>query len=123
LYNQLFENLFRYAPDGAIVPAGATSLDISPDGTVYIIHLRTDAKWSDGEFVVAKHYIDGILRLGGTDLAFYFFPILGFEEWSAGTLDPESEPLMITRLKLRLLSQHHILSKSLLRSGSGSQFG
>ncbi len=89
IFNQIFENMFRYAPDGTIQPAGALSYAITGGGTIYTIQLRPDARWSDGALVVARHFIDGILRLGGSELAQEYFPIVGFEQWSAGTLDPE----------------------------------
>ncbi|MCK5054829.1 MAG: peptide ABC transporter substrate-binding protein, partial [Anaerolineales bacterium] len=63
VYNQLYEGLFKYDEDGSIIPAGATSYDVSANGEVYTIHLRQDAKWSDGTPVTAQHYVDGLDNL------------------------------------------------------------
>lgn len=44
--------------------AGAESVEVSEDGTVYTFHLRQDAKWSDGVAVTAHDYEYGWKRLG-----------------------------------------------------------
>ncbi|UCE00528.1 MAG: right-handed parallel beta-helix repeat-containing protein [Chloroflexota bacterium] len=93
--NQIYESFFRIKPDGFLEPAGATDLSISEDGLVYTIYLREDARWSDGELVVAQHYIDGLLAMGKADLGESsfkenFFIIQGFQGWSEGTItDPD----------------------------------
>ena len=46
-----YEGLYRDVADengDEFILAGAESVDISDDGTVYTYHLREDAKWSDG---------------------------------------------------------------------------
>ena len=60
---QVMEGLYRYAPDGSIEAAGATTHTISADGLVYTFTLRSDARWWDGEAVTAQHYVDSYLRL------------------------------------------------------------
>jgi oligopeptide transport system substrate-binding protein len=60
---QVMEGLYRYAPDGSIEPAGATTYVVSADGLVYTYTLRSDAYWSDGQAVIAQHYVDSYLRL------------------------------------------------------------
>jgi hypothetical protein len=49
----IFEGLTTYAADGAIIPGGAESWEISDDGKVYTFKLRQNAKWSNGDPVTA----------------------------------------------------------------------
>ena len=59
----LVEGLYEEDATGAIIPAGATSYDISADLTTYTFHLRPEAKWSNGDPVVAGDYVYGWQRL------------------------------------------------------------
>jgi oligopeptide transport system substrate-binding protein len=61
--NQVMDALYEYDGEGRIQPAGAVSYEVSDDGLVYTVRLREGATWSDGEPVVAQHYVDGIVRL------------------------------------------------------------
>jgi len=92
--NQLMEGLYRYTDGGTIEPAGARSLDVSRDGMVYTVHLRTNATWSDLEKVVAQHYADGIVRLldpdTGAGYAWVMYPIRGAEAYNTGETDDPS---------------------------------
>jgi ABC-type oligopeptide transport system substrate-binding subunit/serine/threonine protein kinase len=93
--NQLMEGLYRYTGEGTIEPAGARSFDVSRDGMVYTVHLRTNATWSDLEKVVAQHYVDGIMRLldpdTGAGYAWVMYPIRGAEAYNTGeTSDPST---------------------------------
>ncbi|HEY74600.1 MAG TPA: hypothetical protein G4O00_00270 [Thermoflexia bacterium] len=92
--NQLMEPLYRYKGDGTIEPAGAESYEVSEDGTVYTIHLRQDATWSDGEPVLAQHYVDGILRLLNPETAaeysYVMWYISGAEAYNLGETDDPS---------------------------------
>src|SRR5258706_4524311 len=36
----LFDGLTRFTPDARVIPSLATSWDVSPDGSVYTVHLR-----------------------------------------------------------------------------------
>ncbi|MEQ1768697.1 MAG: ABC transporter substrate-binding protein [Devosia sp.] len=44
----IYNGLTRIDKDGAVQPDLATSWDISPDGLVYTLHLKTGVKFSDG---------------------------------------------------------------------------
>ena len=60
---------------------------------VYTIHLRRDAVWSDGEPLVAQHYVDGIIRLlkpdTAAEYAWLMYIIQGSEAFNYGeTNDP-----------------------------------
>ena len=59
----LVEGLYEEDATGAIIPAGATSYDISADLMTYTYHLRPEAKWSNGDPVVAGDYVYGWQRL------------------------------------------------------------
>ena len=92
--NQLIEAPYRYNGEGYIEPAGAESFDVSDDGTVYTVHLRRDARWSDGEPVVAQHYVDGIIRLldpaTAAEYAYVMYYISGAEAFNTGETDDPS---------------------------------
>ena len=68
-----YEGLYRDVADengDEFILAGAESVDISDDGTVYTYHLREDAKWSDGVPVTAHDYEYGWKRLLNPDYAY-----------------------------------------------------
>ena len=48
VYSNIFEGLTKFGPDGAILPALATSWDIEDDGKTYIFHLQDGVKFHDG---------------------------------------------------------------------------
>ncbi len=60
---QLYEGLFDLRGDGSTQPAAATGFVASADGTVYTVTLRSGLTWSDGQSVVAQHYVNGVCRL------------------------------------------------------------
>lgn len=87
-----YEGLYRNVADEEgehFVLAGAESVEISDDGTVYTFHLRENAKWSDGEPVTAHDYEYGWKRLldstKGYDYSKFIFNVVGAEEYYNGT--------------------------------------
>ncbi|MBN1266831.1 MAG: hypothetical protein JXA25_15150 [Anaerolineales bacterium] len=88
---QLMDAPYRFNADGFIEPLAAESYDVSEDGATYTIHLRQDAKWSDGEPVVAQHFVDGIKRLLSPDMAndyaYVMFDVVDAVEYNAGEVD------------------------------------
>lgn len=52
----LFRGLYKYAPDGSIVPAMAESYEVSEDGLTYTFKLKEGLKWSDGTPLTAKDF-------------------------------------------------------------------
>ena len=57
LVSALFEGLTAYDPtDLTPVPGVAARWDISPDHLTYTFHLRTDARWSNGDPVTAHDF-------------------------------------------------------------------
>ncbi|MGD9099820.1 MAG: ABC transporter substrate-binding protein, partial [Anaerolineae bacterium] len=92
---QLMETLYRHREDGRIEPAGALSYTVSPDGLMYTVTLRPDALWSDGQPVLAQHYVDGILRLLDPDTdagnAWRMYYLVGAEMYHQGDItDPSA---------------------------------
>ncbi|MFA6074399.1 MAG: peptide ABC transporter substrate-binding protein [Negativicutes bacterium] len=55
--DQLYEGLCSIGSDNVVLPAGAEKWDVSKDGLTYTFYLRKDAKWSNGDPVVAQDYI------------------------------------------------------------------
>src|SRR5436853_3605937 len=52
------EPLLRPNPDlSGVVPAAAQSFDVNGDGTAYVFHLRTNAKYWDGTPVKAQDFV------------------------------------------------------------------
>lgn len=90
--SQVQEGLFRTftADDGTddVECAGCEDYEVSDDGLTYTFHLRENY-WSDGEPVVAQHYVDSILRLANQDNGFsYAFlaeDIVGAADYMDGT--------------------------------------
>ena len=72
----LSEGLVGYSADGELVPAAATSWDVSDDGLTYTFHLRDGAKWSNGDSVVAGHFVAGVERLVDPDTAAFYAQFL-----------------------------------------------
>ena len=60
--NATYENVVRLNEKNEIVPAGAESYTVSPDGKIWTFKLRKNAKWSNGDPVLAKDYVNGIKR-------------------------------------------------------------
>jgi len=66
----LFEGLVSEDPhDLHPVPGVAERWDVSPDGTVYTFHLRNNAKWSNGDPVVARDFWESYKRMLAPTLA------------------------------------------------------
>ncbi|MCI8391392.1 MAG: peptide ABC transporter substrate-binding protein [Roseburia sp.] len=87
-----YEGLYRNANKGdgeEFLLAGAESVDVSEDGTVYTFHLRQNAKWSDGEPVTAHDYEYGWKRLANPEFAYdyasFVYNVVGAEEYNKGT--------------------------------------
>jgi oligopeptide transport system substrate-binding protein len=62
ILRDLFEGLVGTAPDGTPVPGVAESWDTSVDGLSWRFALRADARWSNGEPVVAGDFVAGLRR-------------------------------------------------------------
>ena len=57
------EGLTAYTADGKLIPGVAHRWTVSEDGLVYTFHLRPEAKWSNGDPVVASEFVAAYRRL------------------------------------------------------------
>ena len=73
------------------VPGVAESWEISSDERIYTFHLRHDAKWSNGDAVVARNFIDSYHRILspklGSPVAYMLYPVVNAEAFNKGTID------------------------------------
>lgn len=58
----LYEGLTASAPNGAVVPASASSWQIEDAGKRYVFQLREDARWSNGDPLTAGNFVLGFRR-------------------------------------------------------------
>jgi oligopeptide transport system substrate-binding protein len=58
----LYEGLVASNPDGEVVPAVAESWGVSADGKVYTFRLRSNARWSNGDPVIAQEFVAALRR-------------------------------------------------------------
>ena len=66
--HHLFEGLMNYDWDGnGIVPGAAESYEMSEDGLTWTFKIRDDAKWSDGQDLVAEDFVYSFKRLANPD--------------------------------------------------------
>jgi oligopeptide transport system substrate-binding protein len=58
----LYEGLTAEDRSGQVVPGVAESWTVDKTGTIYMFSLRPNAKWSDGERIVATEFVQGLRR-------------------------------------------------------------
>ncbi|NDF01177.1 MAG: peptide ABC transporter substrate-binding protein, partial [Verrucomicrobia bacterium] len=85
----LFEGLTRLEGTNATPePAIAERWDMSPDGTVYTFHLRSNAVWSTGQPITAEDFVWSWRRaldpVTGAEYAGQLYFIKGAEDYSTG---------------------------------------
>lgn len=68
LMSVMYEGLYRVTETGFEL-AGAESVDISDDATVWTFHLRQDAMWNDGQPVTANDYVYSFRRLVNPEIS------------------------------------------------------
>lgn len=89
----LFVRLLRYNEDTSLMPWLAESYDVSDDGTVFTFHLRSDAKWHDGEPITAEDVAwtyNFMLHKDYAGTRQLEAPIVGIEDYRAGKTDSVS---------------------------------
>lgn len=59
----LYEGLVATDASGRIIAGVAKTWDISADGLIYTFHLRDDARWSNGDAVVARDFVRAFTRV------------------------------------------------------------
>ncbi|MFK8052323.1 MAG: peptide ABC transporter substrate-binding protein [Woeseiaceae bacterium] len=60
ILSDLFEGLVTTSPDGNIAPGAALKWSVSEDGLVYRFTLREGLYWSNGDPIIAQHFVDGL---------------------------------------------------------------
>lgn len=90
----IFEGLYDEDGSGNLIPAVALSHDLSEDLTTYTFHLRPEAKWSNGDPVVAGDFVYSWQRLvdpkTASEYAWYMelMQVANASEIIAGKLPP-----------------------------------
>jgi len=92
IISALLEGLVAEDPhDLHPVPGVAESWDILPDEKVYTFHLRHNAKWSNGEPVVAQNFVDSYRRILSpalaSPIAYMLYPVANAEAFNKGKID------------------------------------
>ena len=86
--NNLMEGLTRLSEDHLAEEATAEKIDVSEDGLTYTFTIREDAKWSNGDSVVAADFVYGWLHMldpeTASPAAFLAYFIDGAEAYNNG---------------------------------------
>ena len=86
------EGLLGYSASGELVPAAAASWTVSEDGRTYTFKLRPGARWSNGDPLLAEHFVFALRRLvdpsTASPYALALEDIVNAAEIVAGTLSP-----------------------------------
>lgn len=86
--NNLMEGLTRLSEDHLAEEATAEKIDVSEDGLTYTFTIREDAKWSNGDSVVAADFVYGWLHMldpeTASPAAFLAYFIDGAEAYNTG---------------------------------------
>lgn len=94
LLRDLYEGLMAVGADGAPVPAAADRYDMSADGLTYRFHIRSTARWSNGDPVVADDFVAAWRRLvdahTGAQYADLLEPVRGATAITAKGAPPET---------------------------------
>ncbi len=67
VYANVFEGLTRFGSDGAVLPALASSWDVSEDGLTYTFHLQSGVKFHDGTDMNADDVVFSLNRARAED--------------------------------------------------------
>ena len=71
------EGLTLLDKNAAVVPGTASRWTVSPDGKTYTFELRPEARWSNGDRVVAEDFVAGFRRLVDPATASQYAQIVG----------------------------------------------
>lgn len=90
ILRDLYEGLVIYDANAKVIPGVAESWEVSDDGTVYTFKLRGDAKWSNGDPVVAGDFVFSLQRImnpdTGAKYANILYPIKNAEAANKGEM-------------------------------------
>ncbi len=88
------EGLLSYSATGELVAGAAQRWEVSDQGTTYTFHLRPEARWSNGDAVIADHFVSSLRRLVTPETAAFYAEFLGdlvnAEDIVAGSKAPET---------------------------------
>jgi oligopeptide transport system substrate-binding protein len=86
----LYEGLVAESANGGLVPGVAQSWSVTDDGHTYVFKLRGNARWSNGDPVVASDFVRAFRRVSAPEtLSSYGFllePIKNFNAIKAGNM-------------------------------------
>ncbi len=104
IQRDIFEGLTTKGPNGNIIPGVAKRWEVSEDQMKWTFFLRKDAKWSNGEPVVASNFVEGLKRAidpkTGASFSFLLKPILNAEKILKG------EEKDLSRLGVRAINDY-----------------
>ena len=93
ILRDLYEGLVTESADSKLMPGAAASWEMSDDGLVYTFRLRGDARWSNGDPVVAEDFVAGLRRAvdpaTASSYAQILYPIANAEAVVKGELPPD----------------------------------
>lgn len=90
---ELYEGLVVRNADGEIIPGVADTWSVDAGKTVYLFHLRPDARWSNGDPVVAEDFVFAFRRLmtpqTGAQYANILYTLKNARRVNKGELPPQ----------------------------------
>ncbi len=90
----MYEGLVAQAANGHLVPGVAESWQLGDDGLSYRFTMRQNARWSNGDPVLADDFVRAFRRVAspetGSIYAFLLEPVVHFSEVNAGETSPEN---------------------------------
>lgn len=90
ILRDLYEGLVTFDNKGDVIPGVAKSWEISSNGLTYVFHFREDAKWSNGDPVVADDFVYSFRRImdpkTAAGYANVLYPIKNAKEINTGKL-------------------------------------
>lgn len=92
ILRDLYEGLTAIAPDGRPIPAAARGWTISADGRVYTFRLRENARWSNGDALVADDFVAGLRRSAAPATGSAFAQLLRPIRYGVDVLDGRLPP-------------------------------
>lgn len=103
ILRDIYEGLLAEAADGSLIPGVAESWTVNSTKTIYTFKLRRNAKWSNGDPVVAGDFVFAFQRLVDPTTSAPFvataFPIKNARAIASGKLDK-------SKLGIRALGPH-----------------
>ena len=89
-----YEGLVSMAPDGSTIPGAAEAWSVSDDGRSYTFRLRKNARWSNGDPLLAADFAFAFRRLvdpkTASQYALMLEPVVNAAEIVAGRKPPEA---------------------------------